>query len=40
MKKVLILFGGWDGHEPKETAYIAKEILEKEYEIQKLLNNN
>ena len=30
MKKALILFGGWDGHEPKETAYIAKEILEKE----------
>ncbi len=30
MKKALILFGGWEGHEPKETAYIAKDILEKE----------
>ncbi|MBQ0106161.1 MAG: ThuA domain-containing protein [Armatimonadetes bacterium] len=30
MKKALIIYGGWEGHEPKETAYIAKEILEKE----------
>ena len=30
MKKALILFGGWEGHEPKETALIAKDILEKE----------
>ena len=29
MKKALIFYGGWDGHTPKETAYIYKEILEK-----------
>jgi len=29
-KKALIVYGGWDGHEPKEVADIFKGILEKE----------
>ena len=27
MKKAIIIWGGWDGHEPKETSEIAKDIL-------------
>ena len=30
MKKALIIYGGWDGHTPKETGYLFKEILEAE----------
>lgn len=30
-KNALIVYGGWDGHEPKEVADIFKGILEKEY---------
>lgn len=34
MKKALIFYGGWDGHTPKETAYLFKAILEAEqYEV-------
>lgn len=29
-KKALIVFGGWDGHEPKRVARIFQEILEEE----------
>lgn len=29
-KKALIVYGGWDGHEPKEVANIFRDILEKE----------
>ena len=29
-KKALIVYGGWDGHEPKEVANIFRGILEKE----------
>ena len=29
-KKALIVYGGWDGHEPKEVATIFRGILEKE----------
>ena len=27
MKKALIVWGGWDGHEPKQTAEIAASLL-------------
>lgn len=30
MKKALIIYGGWDGHTPKETGYLFKDILEAE----------
>ncbi|MBB6674921.1 ThuA domain-containing protein [Cohnella nanjingensis] len=30
MKKALIVWGGWDGHQPKEVAGLFKDILEKE----------
>ncbi|AOZ94372.1 ThuA domain-containing protein [Paenibacillus crassostreae] len=30
MKKALIVWGGWDGHEPEQVAQLFKEILEKE----------
>lgn len=30
MKKALIFYGGWEGHTPKETAHVFKEILEQE----------
>jgi len=30
MKKALIVWGGWDGHEPKQTAEIAASILDAE----------
>ncbi|WP_337102744.1 ThuA domain-containing protein [Paenibacillus sp. YIM B09110] len=30
MKKALIVWGGWDGHQPKEVAGIFQEVLEKE----------
>ena len=30
MKKALIVWGGWDGHQPKETAELLKEILKAE----------
>ncbi|MGQ9455226.1 MAG: ThuA domain-containing protein [Armatimonadota bacterium] len=30
MKKALIVWGGWDGHEPKQTAEIAAQILGSE----------
>lgn len=30
MKKALIFYGGWDGHTPKETAYLFKDMLEAE----------
>ena len=30
MKKALIVWGGWDGHEPKQCADIAADILRKE----------
>ncbi|MDQ0060897.1 ThuA domain-containing protein [Paenibacillus harenae] len=30
MKKALIVWGGWDGHQPKEVAAIFQEMLEKE----------
>ena len=30
MKKALLIWGGWDGHEPKLTINIAAEILKKE----------
>ena len=30
MKKALIVWGGWDGHEPKQCAEIAADILRKE----------
>lgn len=34
MKKALIFYGGWDGHTPKETAYLFKAMLEAEqYEV-------
>ncbi len=34
MKKALIFYGGWDGHTPKETAYLFKDMLEVEqYEV-------
>lgn len=34
MKKALIFYGGWDGHTPKETGYLFKEMLEAEnYEV-------
>ena len=34
MKKALIFYGGWDGHTPKETAYLFKNLLEAEqYEV-------
>lgn len=29
MKKALVFYGGWDGHTPRETAEIFKDILEK-----------
>lgn len=29
MKNALIIYGGWEGHEPYETTLIAKEILEE-----------
>ncbi|MFF2094232.1 ThuA domain-containing protein [Paenibacillus sp. NPDC058174] len=30
MRKALIVWGGWDGHQPKEVAGIFQEVLEKE----------
>ncbi|WP_123043339.1 ThuA domain-containing protein [Cohnella candidum] len=30
MKKALIVWGGWDGHQPREVAGIFQELLEKE----------
>ena len=30
MKKALILYGGWDGHTPKETAQLFDELLRAE----------
>lgn len=30
MKKALIVWGGWDGHEPEQVAKLFKDILEKE----------
>lgn len=30
MKKALIVWGGWDGHQPEEVAGIFRELLEKE----------
>ncbi|QQE12461.1 ThuA domain-containing protein [Planctomycetota bacterium] len=30
MKKAAIFYGGWDGHEPEQTANIAKQLLESE----------
>ncbi|MGM0880334.1 MAG: ThuA domain-containing protein [Bacillota bacterium] len=30
MKKALIVWGGWDGHQPKEVAEIFRELLENE----------
>lgn len=30
MKKALIFYGGWDGHTPKETGFLFKEMLEAE----------
>lgn len=30
MKKALIVWGGWDGHQPKQVAGIFRELLEKE----------
>lgn len=30
MKKALIFYGGWEGHTPKETAYLFKDMLEQE----------
>lgn len=34
MKKALIFYGGWEGHTPKETAYLFKTMLEAEqYEV-------
>ena len=30
MKNALIIYGGWDGHTPKETGYLFKEMLEAE----------
>jgi len=30
MKKALIFYGGWDGHEPKQTAELVKEMLAAE----------
>ena len=29
-KKALIVYGGWDGHEPEQIAHIFQNILEKE----------
>lgn len=35
MKKALIVWGGWDGHEPKQTAEIAAQMLRSEgYEVE------
>ena len=28
MKKALIFYGGWDGHTPKETAELFRDLLE------------
>ena len=33
-KKALIVYGGWDGHEPKEVADIFKGILEKNFDVE------
>ena len=30
MKKALIFYGGWDGHTPKETAFLFRDMLEAE----------
>ena len=30
MKKALIIHGGWDGHTPKETAYLFADLLKAE----------
>ena len=30
MKKALIFWGGWEGHEPEKVAGIYRDILEKE----------
>lgn len=30
MRKALIVWGGWDGHQPREVAEIFREVLEKE----------
>ena len=31
MRKALIVWGGWDGHEPEQVAHVFKGILEKEH---------
>lgn len=30
MKKALIFYGGWEGHEPEQVAHILKDILSEE----------
>ena len=30
MKKILITWGGWDGHEPEQTAKIMAEVMQNE----------
>jgi type 1 glutamine amidotransferase len=35
MKKIIFVYGGWEGHQPKETTEIFAKIMEKEgYDIE------
>ena len=38
--KALIVYGGWDGHEPKQVAEIFRDLLAKEnFTVEILLNS-